>query len=298
MPVASDDVTTLRPMPRWGAPVVEQLGAGQERALADLLDQDPIVNVTLSSRLEAARSLTPGILGGSVLALRGADGELSAAAFHGGNLLPVGGEADAWTALAQDLARSRRICTSIVGRAEAVAVMWPVLQRHWGRPRGVRTDQPLLLIEDSSALPEGHPGLRRVQAGESERYVHAAAAMFTEELGISPLLERNGSVYRRRVAALIAAGFAFGVFSDDGSVVFKADIGAISPFTCQIQGVWVDPRLRGRGIGTAALAAVLRHALTLAPTVSLYVNSFNTPARRMYEALGMRQVATLSTVLF
>ena len=42
------------------------------------------------------------------------------------------------------------------------------------------------------------------------------------------------------------------------------------------------PDLRGRGLGTAALAAVVEHALTLAPTVSLYVNDFNLAARRMY----------------
>ncbi|MCW2493476.1 MAG: family N-acetyltransferase, partial [Frankiales bacterium] len=35
-----------------------------------------------------------------------------------------------------------------------------------------------------------------------------------------------------------------------------------------------------------------------APTVSLYVNDFNTPARRMYDRLGMRQAGVLSTVLF
>jgi hypothetical protein len=60
----------------------------------------------------------------------------------------------------------------------------------------------------------------------------------------------------------------------------------------------VRPELRGRGISAPALAAVVQHALTLAPTVSLYVNDFNTAARRLYERLGMRQVAELSTVLF
>jgi predicted GNAT family acetyltransferase len=59
----------------------------------------------------------------------------------------------------------------------------------------------------------------------------------------------------------------------------------------------VRPDLRGRGIGTAGLATVLTHALTLAPTVSLYVNDFNVPAMKAYRRLGMRQVATLSTVL-
>ena len=51
-------------------------------------------------------------------------------------------------------------------------------------------------------------------------------------------------------------------------------------------------------MGSAALPAVLRHALTLAPTVSLYVNDFNTPARRMYARLGLREHAVLSTILF
>jgi len=53
-----------------------------------------------------------------------------------------------------------------------------------------------------------------------------------------------------------------------------------------------------RGIGTGALAAVLEHALRLAPTVSLYVNDFNHAARRMYQRLGMYQVSVLETVLF
>jgi len=35
-----------------------------------------------------------------------------------------------------------------------------------------------------------------------------------------------------------------------------------------------------------------------APTVSLYVNAFNEPARRVYERLGFRRVGTFATVLF
>jgi predicted GNAT family acetyltransferase len=61
--------------------------------------------------------------------------------------------------------------------------------------------------------------------------------------------------------------------------------------------VWVRPDLRGRGIATAALATVFAHALALAPSVSLCVNDFNVAARRLYARLGMRQHATLSTVL-
>ena len=47
------------------------------------------------------------------------------------------------------------------------------------------------------------------------------------------------------------------------------------------------------------MAAVVRDALRrVAPTVSLYVNDFNTPARRAYARTGFRQVGTFATVLF
>ena len=75
--------------------------------------------------------------------------------------------------------------------------------------------------------------------------------------------------------------------------MFKAEIGALSGRTAQIQGVWVRPELRGRGIGTSALAASCDYALRQAPTVSLYVNAYNAPARAMYERLGFVQLNTL-----
>ncbi len=82
-------------------------------------------------------------------------------------------------------------------------------------------------------------------------------------------------------------------------VVFKAELAVVTRRTAQVQGVWVAPEWRGRGIATAAMAAVVRDALErVAPTVSLYVNDFNLPARRVYERCGFRPVGTLATVLF
>jgi predicted GNAT family acetyltransferase len=140
--------------------------------------------------------------------------------------------------------------------------------------------------------------VRLVTAGDLDAYLPAAAAMFAEELGISPYRLSRPADYRRRVAGLVHSQRSFAVFDDDGGVLFKADIGALSRQTCQVQGVWVRPDRRGLGLGTAAMASVLRAAVRLAPTVSLYVNDFNEPARRMYARLGLRQAATLSTVLF
>jgi predicted GNAT family acetyltransferase len=140
--------------------------------------------------------------------------------------------------------------------------------------------------------------VRRVRPSELPNYLPAAIAMFTEELGVSPMSNGSGAGFRARVAELIHAGRAFARFGPRGQVEFKAEIGGLSCDTAQIQGVWVRPELRGRGMGTGAVGAVLDYALDSAPSASLYVNHFNEPARRMYQRLGMRQTRTLATVLF
>ncbi len=66
-----------------------------------------------------------------------------------------------------------------------------------------------------------------------------------------------------------------------------------------MQGVWTAPEWRGRGIATACMAAVVNDALRrVAPSVSLYVNDFNVPARRVYYRCGFQQVGLFATVLF
>jgi hypothetical protein len=275
---------------------VEIVTDSARRDLERLVADDPYVNAVVASRLAAYRTIEPSRFGGRVFGIR--TDHLVAAMFNGGNLLPIGGEPSHWLALASHLAGMPRGCTSIVARAEAAAVLWPVLEPAWGAPRAIRDDQPLLVLKRGEQRIGPDLRVRVMRPSDVERYLPAAAAMFTEELGVSPFAASAGGSYRRRVETLLASGRAFGIIDDDGRMAFKADIGALSSHTCQVQGVWVRPDLRGRGLGTAALAGVLQYALRLAPSASLYVNDFNAAARRMYAKLGMRQVATLSTVLF
>jgi predicted GNAT family acetyltransferase len=121
--------------------------------------------------------------------------------------------------------------------------------------------------------------------------------MFTEEVGISPVSGGAGAAYRARVAELVQAGRALARI-DNGRVVFKAEIGAASSRACQIQGVWVAPDRRGQGLsepGVAAVAEIARERI--APIVSLYVNDYNSVARRCYEAVGFRAAGEFATVL-
>jgi predicted GNAT family acetyltransferase len=82
-------------------------------------------------------------------------------------------------------------------------------------------------------------------------------------------------------------------------VVFKAEIGAVTPRACQVQGVWVAPPMRGRGLGVSGMAAVVDHALEhIAPAVSLYVNDYNHVARAVYRKVGFEDCGTFMSVLF
>lgn len=126
----------------------------------------------------------------------------------------------------------------------------------------------------------------------------ACVAMFTEEVGVSPMAGDGGLLYQARVAELVGAGRSFARI-DDGKVVFKAEIGAATSEACQIQGVWVAPEFRGRGLSETGMAAVLRYALQdVAPVVSLYVNDYNTAARAAYRRVGFREVGAFMSVLF
>ena len=63
-----------------------------------------------------------------------------------------------------------------------------------------------------------------------------------------------------------------------------------------MQGVWLDPALRGRGLAAPAMAAVVQLARTMVPTVSLYVNDYNLPARATYARVGFETVGEFATV--
>ena len=260
-----------------------------------LLSVDPVADVFVASRIETA-GLDSGRLGAQVWGY-GERGALEAVCYAGANLVPVQARPDAIRAFAERARRQGRRCSSLVGPTDAVGLLWTLLQPAWRHARELRMDQPLLAI-DRTPLVSPDPAVRLVQRHEVDLLLPACIAMFTEEVGVSPLIGDGGALYRARVEELVAQRRAWARFRD-GQVLFKAEIGAATTAACQVQGVWVHPSLRGRGIGTQGTAAVVELARRdVAPVVSLYVNDYNGPARRAYEKVGFRRVGTLASVLF
>ncbi|TXS22678.1 GNAT family N-acetyltransferase [Streptomyces sp. ms191] len=261
-----------------------------------VLESAPVENAFVAARVQAA-GLDPWRLGGEMWGWY-ADGRLRSLCYSGANLVPMCATPDAVRAFADRARRTGRRCSSIVGPAEPTAQLWRLLEPGWGPARDIRAHQPLMVTEEPSADVEPDPFVRRVGRNEMDVIMPACVAMFTEEVGISPMAGDGGLLYQARVAELVGSGRSFARI-EDGKVVFKAEIGAATSHACQIQGVWVAPEHRGKGLSETGMAAVLRYALAdVAPVASLYVNDYNTPARAAYRRVGFREVGAFMSVLF
>ncbi|MEV6065722.1 GNAT family N-acetyltransferase [Nocardia sp. NPDC052001] len=283
--------SVLEPTRRSKNSGAQQLANRDLTQVLRVLDADPVASCMVAARLQEYGLDSRGAYG--ELWSRGGPG--TSLCFSGANLVPLrGGRADL-RAFAERAVRGPRACSSVVGRRELALPLWEQLSEHWGPARELRADQPLLAL-DKTATVAPDLRVRRVRPEELDRYLVAAVAMFTEEIGVDPRAGDGGRSYRRRVAGLIESGRAWARF-EDGEVVFKAEVGALSRRTGQIQGVWVHPEHRGIGVGTSGTAAVANVVVASGRTASLYVNCYNEVARRAYAKVGFRQIATFATVL-
>jgi uncharacterized protein len=259
-----------------------------------VLSINPIENVMVAARVRAA-GLEQSSLGCPIWGFE-RDGVLRALCHVGSNMVPVNADADAVAAWVE-FAGPRRPCASIIGPSTVVLGMWRQLSDRWGPAwrdvRNVRPHQPVLAIsKDPQVAP--NPGVRKVTLEHWDAYYEAAVRMYTEEVGVSPV-QGNPAGYRFYIRQLITSGRAFGLF-DGNRVLFKADLGSVSGSVCQVQGVWLEPELRGRGLAAAATAAVVQLARKVVPTVSLYVNDYNLPARATYARVGFSEVGEFATI--
>ena len=118
------------------------------------------------------------------------DGVLRALCHAGSNLVPVNADEaaiEAWT----EFAGPQRMCASIIGPSDVAMALWRRLADRWGptwaQTRNVRPHQPVMSISTApSVAPD--PRVRRVTLDQWDAYTDAAVKMYTEEIGVSPVL--------------------------------------------------------------------------------------------------------------
>lgn len=264
------------------------------QALA-LARKDPSVNGFVIGRIESAL-IDHWRLGGALWGYFSAD-HINSLLYVGANIVPVNTDETARDAFAAELIRAGRRSSSILGESVQVQGLWKGMETYWGKARAVRENQPFLQL-DGDPESNSDTRVRKVVASELDLLFPACVEMFTQEVGVSPVAHGGEHQYRRRIAEVIDSGMAFALIEGD-QVLFKTEVGFSTEKIAQLQGVWVNPIVRGQGLAVPALAAAINQIReSFAKTVTLYVNDFNIPARKTYEQLGFKQIATFSTVLF
>ncbi|MDO4919570.1 DUF4081 domain-containing GNAT family N-acetyltransferase [Kocuria sp.] len=262
-----------------------------------LLARDPVSSVFVASHVQQvrrSRAKHPPVYG-----VTDSSGELVGACWAGTNVVPVVLDRTGADLVAGVLLRGGPRFASFFGPAEPVLALWERLRPSWPAPFHERPVQPLLVMDR-----DPDPGLLTGPAGEVrwateadfDRVLPAAAAMFTEEVGYSPL-DSGAEGYRNRIRSLLRDRRSIVLTDHRGAVVFKADIGSLHGNVCQIQGVWVTPERRGLGLAVPCMAAAVALARTRASVVSLYVNSYNAPALATYRHVGFEHHGDFATIL-
>ena len=216
-------------------------------------------------------------------------GRLTAVCHLGANVVPSGTGTGAFAALAVR-ARPRMV----IGAEAAVTELWEAARDELPDLREDRPGQPVYVLEEVPSA--GGSGLRPARLSDLHLLVRAAAAAFLEEVGIDAYA-RDPALFEWRTRTQIEERRSW-LWEEDGKVLFKAEASAWTEQAVQLQQVWVEPELRGRGYAKQGLADLCRFLLETTPAVCLFVRPENEPAIRLYESLGMRRVGSYRSLIF
>lgn len=229
---------------------------------------------------------------GDFYACRGRDGRLRGVALLGEAILFTSDDEGATDALAR-FARQRFTPRLIRGECGAVG-------RFWETYAGVRsashapTGEHLLAMRAPVEGGEAAPGLRPATLEDLPLLVKVNAGLLRAEGGRDPL-EGDPDGFCRRLAQRIERGRVW-VWRDGDGLIFKTDLLADTPQAVYIEGVYVAPEWRGRGVGLRCLRRLGRALLDRSAAVCLTVRKDNDGARALYRKAGFQLHSEHATV--
>lgn len=216
-------------------------------------------------------------------------GRMQALCHVGANLVPSGKDTAGFSEVA-----SKGRPRMIVGEERAVSELWDAIRERLPEPLDDRPGQPVYVLEQPPV--SGDSGLRPATLEDLPLLVPACAAAYLEEVGIDAHA-RDPALSEWRTRAQIEQGRSW-IWEERGRILFKAEASAWTHRAVQLQQVWVEPELRGRGNARRALADLCRLLLTRTPVVCLFVRPENAPAIALYEAIGMQRTITYRSLIF
>ena len=176
---------------------------------------------------------------------------------------------------------------------DSIESFWQFYSNENQQPRLV-CEERLFEIKHPVMVREEVSGLRLATAKELMPVAVAHAEVAFEESGVNPL-EKDREGYLKRVARRIEQGRVWVVF-DGHELVFKADVIAETADLKYLEGIYVNPENRGRGLGANCLSQLSRVLLEEAKYVCLLSNVGFQQAHNAYLKAGFKSKDSCVTI--
>lgn len=154
--------------------------------------------------------------------------------------------------------------------------------------------QLLLELRWPVEVAQSVPNLRPASSEDLDLLVPVHARMALDESGVDPR-EHDAEGFNARCKRRVEQGRTW-VLTERGKLQFKADIAAETPQTIYIEGVWVNPHVRGQGYGRRCMSQLARELLSQSKSICLFVNDDNEDAQRFYKHAGYHLQTVYDTI--
>lgn len=181
----------------------------------------------------------------------------------------------------------------ILGEQGKVEAFWEHFSQAGSKPRRVCRE---LLLEQQGAVERLEPvdGLRQANPDDLPIILPANAEMVYQESGVNPL-DVDAAGFRKRWLRRIEQGRVW-LWTDNGRLIFNADVMSQTPEVIYLEGIYVDANERGRGYGLRCLSQLSSRLLEQTKSLCLFVNEQNVRAQAFYQKSGFMVCANYDTV--
>ncbi|MEK6283706.1 MAG: GNAT family N-acetyltransferase [Acidobacteriota bacterium] len=173
----------------------------------------------------------------------------------------------------------------ILGEKDKVEQFWDFYADE-GQQMRLACRELLFELRQAMEHREEVEGLRLATLDDLDQILPVQAGMAECESGINPL-EVDPEGFRARCTRRIEMGRVW-VLENDGELVFKADIQADTPDVIYLEGVWVNPAERSKGIGRKCVRQLGRDLLSRTKSVCVLVNEEHERAHTFYRMCNFK----------
>jgi ribosomal protein S18 acetylase RimI-like enzyme len=287
-------IVTAAPVRSEGAPnslFIQPLRVGQEAEVLSFLAERPLHTFVMAGHIRDNGLESPHNRG-SFHDCRDQEQRLEGVALIGHATL-VETRSDAALAAFAHLAQTRPAIRMIMGEQEKLDYFWKCYAKVGQSPRRVGRE---LLLEQRWPVAAGEPvpGLRLATPDDVGPVAFAQGEMALAASGINPL-EADPVGFRMRCARRIAQKRVW-ILVENGRLIFKTDVISDTPEVMYLEGVYVNPRDRGKGCGTRCMLQLSQTLLQRTASLCVLVNEESQRSRGFFERVGFRLQSYYGTI--